>query len=161
MREPTMMTTTRPMTRPRNLQPTDPSQHSLLKAMPTHLVALSPEFLQAVRRVAPRRRRAAGWVLALAVLAAAIGVGVVPSARQRVLAAIAHRFPAAAALATTPTTSALSAPSAPKLDAVPAESAVAELPLPAPSAPSGSTVSASASPKSISPQRKSPRRAPR
>jgi hypothetical protein len=152
-----MMTTTHPMTRSRNQQPTEPSEHSLLKAMPTHQITLSPDFLHALKGIAPKRRRGALWVLVLALAAAAISVGIVPSARQRVLAALVHRVPAAIS-ASTPT-SAPSAPSAPKLDAVPAESTIAELAQPAPTAAPNATAAASTKP-TLTP-RKSPQRAPR
>jgi hypothetical protein len=114
--------------------------------MPTHQITLSPDFLHALKGIAPKRRRGAGWVLALALVAAAISVGVVPAARHRVLAAFAHRVPAAIVA------------SAPKLDPVPAETTIAES-QPAPSAAVSTT--ASASPKSTQPSRKSPQRTAR
>jgi hypothetical protein len=127
--------------------------------MPTHQITLSPHFMQALKDVAPRRRPRAGWVLVLALGAAAISVGIVPAARQRVLAAFTHRAPAASAEATHPPMSALSAPSAPKVDPVPAGTTIADLALPAPSAAPNATAAASTKPTLL--PRKSPRRAPR
>jgi hypothetical protein len=150
-----MMTTTHPMTRPRDPQPTEPSEHSLLKVMPTHEIRLSPDFMHALRGIAPKRRRAAGWVLVFALAAAAIAVGVVPAARRRAIAVLAH--PASVSM---PAPSSVpSAPSAPKLDPAPAESTIAELSTPAPSAAPSTTASASS--KLAPPSKKSPRRAPR
>jgi hypothetical protein len=150
-----MMMTTHPMTRPRSPQPTEPSEHSLLKAMPTHQITLSKDFLHALRGIAPRRRRGALSALVLALVAAAIAVGIVPAARRRVLAAVAQP----ASVATPPPISAPSAPSAPKLDPVPAESTIAELSPPAPTA--ASITNSPVSSRPAPPPKKSPHRTPR
>jgi hypothetical protein len=94
------------------------------------------------------------WSIVLALVAAAIAVGVVPAARRRMLAVFPHPAPAAMP----PAISALAAPSAPKLDPVPAESTIADL-SPAPSAASSMTASASSKP--APPPKKSTHRAPR
>lgn len=66
--------------------PQDP--HRALLAMPTQQIKLSPEFVQALVKVAPKRRRhKLPYILGLAVIVAAGSLAVVPSARHRVAAA--------------------------------------------------------------------------
>jgi hypothetical protein len=79
------MTMGDPITR----QPDQPQRerkprHSL-SAMPTHLIELSPAFLEALKRVAPKHRRPKLPYVAALLVAAAICVAVVPAARQRVV----------------------------------------------------------------------------
>jgi hypothetical protein len=81
-----------------------PREHSGLLAMPTREIKLSPEFVDALKQVAPKtRRRVLRYVLALAVLVAGVSLAVVPEARHRIASAW-HRMwhgepPAAASVA--------------------------------------------------------------
>jgi hypothetical protein len=73
-----------------------------LIAMATSEIKLSPEFVQALKSIAPKaRRHTLRYILLLAVLAAAGSLAVVPSARHRVAAAaygLWHREQPAAAV---------------------------------------------------------------
>lgn len=84
---------------PEQQQQPRPRLHSLT-AMPTHLITLSPAFLEALRKVAPKGRRSKLPYVVGLLLVAAIVVGAVPAARQRVIAlaqGVLHRTPAAVA----------------------------------------------------------------
>ena len=60
-------------------------EHSGLLAMPTHEIKLSPEFVDALKQVAPKgRRRVLRYILLLAVVVAAASLAVVPEARHRI-----------------------------------------------------------------------------
>jgi hypothetical protein len=99
-----------------------PDEPQRLLAMPTHEIRLSPEFVKALKSVAPKaRRRKLPYILALAFLVAAGSLAVVPTARHRVAAAayrLWHRDQPAAAVVPSasapaqPTASAQGAPSA-------------------------------------------------
>jgi hypothetical protein len=68
-----------------------PEYRPSLLAMPTHEIELSPAFLEALKRVAPKtRRRKLPYVLALAFVAAATTVGGVPWLRHRAGAIAIH-----------------------------------------------------------------------
>jgi hypothetical protein len=73
-----------------------------LLAMPTSEVKLSPEFVRAIKSIAPKaRRHTLRYILLLAVLVAAGSLAVVPSARHRVAAAannLWHRVHPASAI---------------------------------------------------------------
>lgn len=101
-----------------------PREHSGLLAMPTREIRLSPQFVEALKGVAPKpRRRVLRYVLLAAVLVAAGSLAVVPSARHRVAAAayrLLHGPPAAASVAPTVSAAAQDTPSV-----EPAPSAVA------------------------------------
>lgn len=66
-------------------------EHSGLLAMPTREIKLSPEFVHALKQVAPKRRtHVLRYVLALAVLIAGVSLAVVPGARHRIASAWQH-----------------------------------------------------------------------
>ncbi len=92
-----------------------PREHSGLLAMPTREIQLSPEFVKALKSVAPKaRRRVLRYVLLAAVLVAVGSLAVVPSARHRVAAAayrLWHGAPPAAAAAPTVSAAAQATPS--------------------------------------------------
>jgi hypothetical protein len=68
--------------------------HRTLLAMPTHEIKLSPQFVQALQKVAPKvRRRKLPYILGLAVLVAAGSLAVAPSARHRVAVAAYRLWP--------------------------------------------------------------------
>jgi hypothetical protein len=68
-----------------------PEHRPSLLAMPTHAIKLSPAFLDALKRVAPKtRRRKLPYMLALALVAAATTIGSVPSLRHRAGAIANH-----------------------------------------------------------------------
>ncbi|HEX8790228.1 MAG TPA: hypothetical protein VF765_04700, partial [Polyangiaceae bacterium] len=57
-------------------------------AMPTHEIKLSPEFVDALKQVAPKpRKRVLPYVLALAVVVAGVSLAAVPEARHRIASA--------------------------------------------------------------------------
>ncbi len=66
----------------------NPKEHSGLLAMPTREIKLSPEFVQALQKVAPKgRKRVLRYVLLLAVVVAGGSLAVVPEARHRIASA--------------------------------------------------------------------------
>jgi hypothetical protein len=157
-------------------QPEQPEQphaprerrHSLT-AMPTHLIELSPAFVDALKQVAPKtRRRKLPLVLGLLVVAALV-VGLVPSTRQRVLSLVLHRTTASASAAPSPSDAppiATSTTAAPTAEWVAVTVPTQEIAAPsasvsassAPSASAPSTASAKATKKvPWWKQRKSPR----
>ena len=118
------------MSEPRNQPPRrgKPEESQRLLAMPTHEIRLSPEFVQALKSVAPKgRRRVLRYVLALALIVAGVSLAVVPEARHRIASAwhrVWHGEPAATLVA--PPTS---APAAPTTSAEQTPSAAATAPL--------------------------------
>jgi hypothetical protein len=85
-----MTMTMSPLMSERREQPrrSKPEESQRLLAMPTHEIRLSPEFVHALKSVAPKpRRRKLPYVLALAVLVAAGSLAVMPAARHRIAAA--------------------------------------------------------------------------
>ncbi len=104
-------------------QPAAAHVHHGRPSLPTAEIELSPDFLEALRKIAPvKRRRTAPYVL-LAMVAVILGVAFVPGARQRVLTS-AHRLldrEAAAATAAPPADAMpVQAPAAPPVAAPPA-----------------------------------------
>jgi hypothetical protein len=97
-----------------------------LIALPTSEVKLSPEFVQALKDIAPKaRRHTLRYVLLLALLVAAGSLAVVPSARHRIAAAayrLVHRDQPAVAVvasASSPVQTTASAAEAPAPTASP------------------------------------------
>ena len=134
-----------------------------LIAMATSEIKLSPEFVQALKDIAPKaRRHTLRYVLLLAVLVAAGSLAVVPSARHRVAAAaygLWHRGePAAAVL---PTASAPTQPSAPAAEAPSAVVTAPPIVVPSVVIASATADTSSSSAKPAKPPRKWQRQAPR
>jgi len=160
------MTTSMPMTGPAEPPPNEPQPrgrlHSLT-AMPTHLIELSPAFLSALRKVAPRvRRRRLPYLMAVAVVAFAVAVVAVPAWRQRAVAFGRHLLhrDAAAAVVTSSAQPVDSAPAA--LPAItPDPVAVAPAAVRADAAGSASPTAALSSTKPSQAPRKRQPRAPR
>jgi hypothetical protein len=134
-----------------------------LLAMPTHEIRLSPEFVHALKQVAPKvRRRKLPYILALAVLVAGGSLAVVPAARHRVAAAAYHLWhrdqPAAAVVPTA------SAPAQPTASTEQAPSAVVTAPTiviaPVVISSAGPDTSSSSA-KPSKPPKKWPRQSPR
>jgi hypothetical protein len=150
--------TGRPQPPPPEGGPPEP-RRSLL-AMPTHAIKLSPSFLEALKRVAPKtRRRKLPYVLALALVAAAVTVGIVPSLRHRAVAIannVFHRDAPAVSVAPPPTPMDGASVTATST-ATPAPVTSAAAPDSVPSTPSAAT----STPKSPKGPKKWQRRAPR
>jgi len=134
-----------------------------LIAMATSEIKLSPEFVQALKDIAPKaRRHTLRYVLLLAVLVAAGSLAVVPSARHRVAAAaynLWHRGQPAAAVV--PTVSAPTQPSAPAAEAPSAVVTAPPVVIPPVVISSAAADTASSSAKPSKAPRKWQRQAPR
>jgi hypothetical protein len=134
-----------------------------LIAMATSEIKLSPEFVQALKSIAPKaRRHTLRYVLLLAVLVAAGSLAVVPSARHRIAAAaynLWHRGQPAAAVV--PTSTAPTQPSAPTADAPSAMLTAPPIVIPPVVISSATADTSSSSAKPSKPPRKWQRQSPR
>jgi hypothetical protein len=131
------MTMSEPIARQRMQPVLEPAPHGRrdpLDAMPTDAITLSPELLEALRRIAPKpRRRKLPYLAALLLVAVAVCVAW-PQARWRALSfarSLWHRPPTTAAA---PATTA----AAPAGDSTAAASVVAPVPIVSNPAPSPS-----------------------
>lgn len=156
------MTMSPPMSERQEPPPPRGPRKSLL-AMATSEIKLSPEFVQALKTIAPKaRRHTLRYVLLLAVLVAAGSLAVVPSARHRVAAAayrLWHREQPVAAVV--PTASAPAQPSASTAEGSPSIVTAPPIVIPPVVISSAGADTSSSSPKPSKPPRKWQRQSPR
>lgn len=143
-----------------------------LTAMPTHLIELSPAFVEALKQVAPKARRRKLPIVLAVVAVVVLVVGLVPSTRQRVLSLVLHHTASIASANAAPSPSdappiATSTTSAPSAEWVVMSVPIQEIGAPsatagaAASSPSATPSAASAKATKKAPWWKTPRRAPR